>query len=133
MFRVPNKYRERESVYVGSDDSDGNNGFFVIPHFRIKGYVIYIQASDGEGWEHVSVSIAEKGKKQKRCPTWEEMSWIKNLFWTDDDCVIQFHPSKGEYVNMHEFVLHLWRPTNQQIPIPDKFMVGINLTNNLRQ
>lgn len=31
--------------------------------------------------------------------------------------------SKSEYVNCHPFVLHLWRPIKEVIPIPNKLMV----------
>lgn len=127
MFKVPNKYRDRRTPMLKSDDGYGNNGFFIIPHYRINNYEFRIQASDGMGWEHVSVSIGEVGKLQKRCPTWEEMCWIKNMFWSEDDCVIQYHPAKSEYVNMHPYVLHLWRPTEAQLPTPIKEMVGVNL------
>ena len=102
----------------------GNNGFFVIPHHRINNYEYRVMASDGMGWEHCSISIGELGKSQKRCPTWEEMCHIKNLFWDEDDCCIQIHPKKSEYVNLHPFVLHIWKPTNQEIPQPIKEMVG---------
>ena len=124
MFNVPNKYRERNNPLLKSDDSFGNNGFFLIPHHRINNYQYRVQASDGMGWEHVSVSVGENRKAQRRCPTWEEMCYIKSLFWDEDDCVIQYHPAKSEYVNMHQFVLHLWRPINEDIPIPLKIMVG---------
>jgi hypothetical protein len=126
MFHVPEKYRmTNRHSRLFSDASWGNNGFFVIPHNRIHGYVIYAQVSDGMGWEHVSVSVAHADKKQSRCPTWEEMCHVKSLFWDEEDCIIEYHPAKSEYVNMHPFVLHLWRPTDQVIPIPDKIMVGI--------
>lgn len=121
MFAVPNKYRDPNFL----NNEFGNNGLFIIPHYRINNYQFRIQASDGCGWEHVSVSVGELKKVQHRCPTWEEMCWIKNQFWSEDDCVIQYHPAKSEYVNMHPFVLHLWRPTDQNLPIPIKEMVGI--------
>lgn len=128
MFHVPEKYRMRDRRNrLYSDESWGNNGFFVIPHNRYRDWVFYAQVSDGFGWEHVSVSVAPVGKVQTRCPLWVEMCYIKSLFWDEEDCVIQYHPSKSEYVNMHPYVLHLWRPTGQEIPIPDKIMVGINL------
>lgn len=124
MFKVPNKYRERKTPYLKSDDSYGNNGCFFIPHYRISNYQFMILASDGKGWEHVSVSVGEVGVSQRRCPTWEEMCWVKNLFWDEEDCVIQYHPAKSEYVNRHPYCLHLWRPTEVEIPIPLKEMVG---------
>lgn len=126
MFHVPEKNRLKNHPLLGSDSSYGNNGFFVIPHHRITDYSYNVQASDGEGWEHVSITIDSKKKKVERCPTWEEMCYIKDLFWDEDDCVIQYHPPKSHYVSMHHFCLHLWRPTNQIIPVPDSILVGIN-------
>ena len=125
MFHVPNKYRNHDHPVFGSDDSIGNSGLFILP-FPVKNSLeIRALASDGEGWEHVSVSIAFPGKAAGlRCPTWDEMCYVKSLFWDEEDCVIQYHPSKDQYVNRHPYVLHLWRPIGQKIPIPDKNMVG---------
>ena len=80
MFHVPNKYRDRITPGLASDDSFGNAGFFIIPHYKITGYEFKTIAADGMDWEHVSVSIAEPRKHAKRCPTWDEMCYIKNLF-----------------------------------------------------
>lgn len=65
-------------------------------------------------WEHVSVSA--KG----RCPTWEEMQAVKELFWRDDETVVQFHPCKAEYVNNHEYCLHLWKRAGERIELPPR-------------
>lgn len=78
-----------------------------------------IIASDGRGWEHVSASISN------RCPTWDEMTKIKQLFWDDEDCVIQYHPPKSDYVNNHPYCLHLWRPIDKEIIRPPKSLVGV--------
>lgn len=63
-----------------------------------------VMASDGGGWDHVSVSLAT------RTPTWEEMCFIKDLFFEPHEVAMQLHPAKHEYVNNHQFCLHLWRP-----------------------
>lgn len=119
-MKVPEKYRIRTGQ-LGSDPSYGNNGAFQIPFSnRSKALVI---ASDGEGWEHVSVHIESHG--ESRTPTWREMCKIKDMFWDENETVIQYHPSKKEYVNMHPHVLHLWRPTEQEIPLPASIMVGL--------
>ena len=55
---------------------------------------------------------------------WEEMCFIKSLFWSEDDCVIQYHPPKSDYVNNHQYCLHMWRPIEQSLPTPPSFMVG---------
>ena len=125
MFRVPDKYRDRTHPQLKSTAADGCNGVFVIPHHRIAGYFYTVIASDGMGWDHVSVSVTKGRKQPHRCPTWEEMCYIKSLFWTEDETVVQYHPAKQDYINNHEFVLHLWKPNQRILPIPEKFMVGV--------
>lgn len=102
-------------------------GAYAIRHYKIKDYYFQIIASDGLGWEHVSVTLREvgKGKFVQRCPTWGEMCYIKSLFWNDDETAMQLHPPKSEHVNNHAFCLHLWRPLEAEIPMPDKLMVGV--------
>ena len=113
-FQVPEKYRITKGP-MGSNESFGNNGAFWV---KTKKCVFTVIASDQMGWEHVSVSLP------LRCPTWEEMCFIKSLFWGRDDCVTQYHPSEKDYVNNHPHCLHLWRPIGQEIPTPPSFMVG---------
>jgi len=124
-FHVPAKNRIREGP-LRSDDDYGNNGAFFVP-FVLKGTRrkhpnkagLWIVASDGRGWEHVSVSAPG------RCPSWAEMSRIKGIFWDPEDVVIQFHPAASEYVNTHPHTLHLWRPIGVDLPTPDPILVGI--------
>lgn len=108
-FKVPEIYRFTGPI-------GANNG-----QFRIYGpckKMLNVQASDGGGWDHVSVSLPS------RCPTWEEMQYIKTLFWDDEDCVVQFHPPKSEYVNNHPYCLHLWKKQGCQYTTPPSIMVG---------
>lgn len=116
-FKVPEKYRLLSGP-MGSNSSFGNNGVFLIPYKKKLRF--NVQASDGEGWEHVSVTIQGAG----RAPTWNEMCLIKSLFWGDDDCVVQYHPAKADYVNCHPHCLHLWRPIDLPLPTPNPLMVG---------
>lgn len=107
-----------------TDETFGANGFFMLPRsHNPRGLYYLCIVSDGEltGWEHVSVTIPS----ENRCCTWEEMCYLKEMFWSDDAYVIQFHPAKKDYVNNHFYCLHLWRPVNEKLPIPDKSMVGI--------
>lgn len=112
-MKVPEQFRINHPVLgIG----EGNNGAFV---FKKNGVGFYCIASDGGGWDHVSVSL-----DKKRCPDWEEMCMIKEMFWDSQDCVIQFHPPESEYVNNHEYCLHLWKPQDFGIPIPPSYFVG---------
>ncbi len=74
---------------------------------------------DGDGWDHVSVS-----KVEGRTPLWREMCQIKNLFWSEDECVVQYHPAKKDYVNFAKNCLHLWKPTKEKLPTPPVGFVG---------
>lgn len=62
-----------------------------------------IASNDENGMEHASVAFKD------RCPTWEEMCIVKDIFWREDEACIQLHPMKSEYVNFHETCLHIWR------------------------
>jgi hypothetical protein len=82
---------------------------------------IISSGTDAEtGWEHVSVST------NRRIPNWTEMCFVKDLFWDEEEAVMQLHPPKSSYVNVHPYCLHLWRPTGDAgcIPLPDPVLVG---------
>lgn len=115
-MRFPEKHR-----FGGVRGDSGVFGFR-----RPDGAFFRVIASAGLGWDHVSVSVldTESQMHPDRCPTWEEMVFVKNVFWDKEEEVIQFHPRQSEYVNNHEFVLHLWRPNDgREIPRPDPLMV----------
>lgn len=112
-----NEGRVREGMFA-SEDGDGFNGMFL---FRINSLFVVCVASDGRGWQHVSVTLGES----TFTPSWSIMCVIKELFWGDDEWVIQFHPPAGMNVNNHPGCLHLWRPTQEKLPLPDPLMVGI--------
>lgn len=100
-------------------------GWFEMPSIskmKAMGPKLRMQVSPGFDqyeFEHVSVSLAH------RCPTWDEMCMVKDLFWDEEDQVIQYHPPKSEYVNNMQFCLHLWRYTKGRIPFPARTEVGI--------
>lgn len=59
-----------------------------------------------DGWEHVSIELYAR-----RLPTWDEMCYVKDIFWDEEEEVVQIHPKKSQYVDVVE-ALHLWRPVN---------------------
>lgn len=114
-FRVPEKFRVTSGHQLATSAADGNNGLFRV---RLRhAQTVRVIASDGEGWEHVSVS------RDDRPPTWDEMCQVKALFWGEEDCVVQYHPPRSEYVNVHPNCLHLWRPADRELPLPPRIMV----------
>lgn len=119
MFKVPEKMIVTQGR-MKSTERDGNNGVFHV-HFAPMAFA-YCIASDGLDWEHVSVTVHDRGKV--RIASWDEMCKIKDLFWDEEDTVIQYHPAKSEYVNSHPNCLHLWRPIDIDFPKPLKELVG---------
>ena len=113
-FHVPERWRMNfpKGHPLYSDLTYGNNGAFQLPGG------IAVIASDGEGWEHASASFSN------RCPSWDDMCRVKAEFWDDEDCVVQYHPPKSQYVNCHPYTLHLWREIGVEIPLPPSIMVG---------
>lgn len=69
------------------------------------------------GWEHVSISRLD------RRPTWNEMCFVKDLFWRDDETVIQFHPKRSKYKNVMPYCLHLWRKIGGEHELPPDICV----------
>lgn len=102
--------------YYGTWGND-HEGMFDVPcktHFT--GFLKVIVSAD-EDWDHVSASLPD------RCPTWDEMSMLKDLFFLPHELVVQFHPPKAMYVNRHPTTLHLWRPRKAEIQLPPQWMV----------
>lgn len=75
-------------------------------------------ASDGGGWNHVSVS------RRNRCPNWSEMEHVKRTFFRPDETVMQLHVPESGHINVHPNCLHMWRPHGVKIPRPPASMVG---------
>jgi hypothetical protein len=123
-FHVPEPCRITKGP-MGSTADAGCNGAFQV---RLpSGVWVNVIASDGGGWEHVSVSIdypKAYSAFSRHCPRWEDMCAVKVMFWGPEDVVLQYHPRESEYVNCHPFTLHLWRPVGIDIPTPPSIMVG---------
>ena len=77
--------------------------------------------SSGAGWEHVSIAPYDK----RTVPSWDDMCRLKDMFFEDDEVVVQYHPAKSQYVNNLPNCLHLWRPIDEALPTPPSIMVGI--------
>jgi len=128
-MKFPEQFRVTKSAHLlpGMLTQPGTPfGVFIIPAQKIpngKSRVLNVIATDGSDgdpgtpeadWEHVSVSIC----KSTSTPNWAEMTFIKDLFWPPDQCVVQFHPPHSNYVNNHPGCLHLWRHKSSPFPQP---------------
>lgn len=125
MRKSPTKKIEQYRVTEGqlaSHRTDGANGAFIVPYKGVTLRVICSDAKDwdlpGKPWEHVSVSV------HSRCPTWEEMDYVKRIFWRDDETVIQLHVPRDQHISYHDTCLHLWKPIGVDIPLPPSITVA---------
>ena len=101
---------------------EGMNGFYKELEYTNRGNIKFGKEFTfvftwNNGWEHLSVST------QSRCPTWEEMCKFKDMFFNEEEACVEYHPKKSDYVNLHPHCLHIWRPLNEELPIPDKKLV----------
>ena len=110
------EHLDKKRVTLFGMSGDEYNGAFEMIINKSKAFIV---ASNQGGWEHVSVSF------KNRIPTWEEMCYVKDLFFKEDEVVVQYHPRKEDYINNHKYCLHLWRPTSEVMPSPPSWMVGI--------
>jgi hypothetical protein len=83
----------------------------------ISEVLMCVIVSTGHGWDHVSVSHRD------RIPSWTEMDYIKRIFFKDDEVAMQLHVTSKDHINIHNYVLHLWRPQHTEIPLPPKELV----------
>lgn len=88
-------------------------------HVRLDHRLYDVIASNGGGWDHVSINPY----RHSRMPNWNVMCELKDLCFYDDETVIEYHPKKSDYVNVADKCLHLWRPQKQEIPVPPKAFV----------
>lgn len=103
-------------LLIGQVAPDGFNGEIHLPMW--KGTII---CSWGGGWEHVSVAPY----KRRITPSLDDMCLIKDIFFKEEEAVIQIHPPKADYVNNVPNCLHLWRPIDQKLILPPSILVGL--------
>jgi hypothetical protein len=110
-----NRWRVRTGKWA-STEIDGFNGHFIVP---LEGEMWMVRISDQLGWKHLSISNAQK----KILPNWTVMRRVKEAFFADEEWAVQFFPAKQDYVNDHDWVLHIWVPLNEPLPVPHACLV----------
>jgi len=101
-----NQHRIRTGL-VATDDSNGKTGGFRFGALQVLAFF-----PDPNGWEHVIVTRLDQ------TPTWDEMCFIKDVFWEPEDLVWQYHPPKSQNSNVHPYALHLWKKLGFEFPMP---------------
>lgn len=130
-MRAPERFRIQVSGYP-SRPGDLFGHFLIPAQYAPRKRPLVCQAVDAyppSDWEHVSVSIVRPRDKAPLYPQWDEMEFVKQLFWHPDDTVLQFHPPRDKYANEPKapHVLHLWRDPRNPIEAPDPILVARTL------
>lgn len=119
-----NEYRaiDWEMRAVGAV-GDARGGCFIIkyskPHQPFETpSTLRVMAASGGGWDHISVSLAD------RCPTWEEMEYVRKLFAKPNEVWLQFGVPSKDHINVHPHCLHWWRPLHREVRLPPTAMVA---------
>lgn len=108
--------KQSKRMIIAQESEDGFSALIQMPMW--KGTLV---CSIGAGWEHVSV----RPEKSRIMPSWDDMCMVKDMFWNDNEAVIQIHPPKDQYVNNMGNCLHLWRCTYKDMVLPPSCLVGI--------
>ena len=116
--------KSHQRINIDREDPEGIGGMITMP-----GWSGSIIATTGAGWEHVSVAPFQR----RIVPTWNDMCLVKDIFFKDDEAVIQIHPPKADYVNNVPNCLHLWRCTFKEMVLPPSILVGIRKGMTSRQ
>jgi hypothetical protein len=106
------------TIAVYGDAGDRFNGRFRL-FSPIDGAPMVAIASNGGGWDHVSIS------RQNRCPNWIELEFARRTFFRPEITVMQLHVPALDHINRHPYCLHLWHPHPRvaTIPRPPQWMV----------
>lgn len=104
-----------DRLLVERKGADGGCGRIFLNGLRSE--PVTVVWSFGMGWEHVSCSYF------RRCPTWEEMCKIKDLFFYPEEVAVQYHPRHSEYKNLHPYCLHIWRKCGEDFETPPVSLV----------
>lgn len=103
-------WREVASTVVGAKTFLG-----CAPRTNGLAAIIDTLTIDGREWRHLSVS------RRSRTPSHEDMMAAAEAFLDRDHVALSIYPRRSEWVNVHEFCLHLWQPIGFD-PVPDPQM-----------
>lgn len=133
-----NEWRLTEGP-LATDDSSLFEGCFIIPSPFAKNNVIQVRSSelancsgDGCQWEHVSAVVKKIRQRRhssgkdagvelvgQRRPNDQEITWLRDLFWSASETVAVFLPRADAGTN--QLIANMWRPSNGWHQCPERF------------
>ena len=129
-------FRVKDGPLATSKEDSAEHGMFVLPLKKdTLAICVVTSGRHGEidtGWEHVSFHVRYKSRTRKkvkeksRLPKHEEMLCIRNVFWDQDEPVVQVLGNDGDGF---PYNVHLWSASKKLISIPssETYNAGLNL------
>ena len=115
VFYVPESIRSRWLADARKRNIPERTVPTEIVFYLVEGLKIMPTNNPAVGWDHISISPQ---RAESLTPTWEQMCRMRDLFFNDDEVVLQYHPPLQNHVNCATNTLHLWRCQNAEIPLP---------------
>lgn len=125
------------------DESNGPPAGYFVPISSAAAWTLLRMNSRRSGLRVMGDSSADSGTRRNRSGfpiwtppgelivhrnrsqcNWQEMCFVNDLFRTEDETVIQFHPPGAASVNFHPHLLHLWKRVGVEIETPPVELVG---------
>ncbi len=112
------RYDKKQPEFIKDNSRRSLIGIFEIP--LNKKETVSVIADNGISfpeWEHLSVSTS------KRFLTNEEIHFIKDIFFNDDEIVIQIYSKNNIVKSKKNYCIHLWKLKTEDIPLPPMYML----------
>lgn len=109
---LPYEWRRIEGGTVNAETGRHNGNMYVNERRGLRVILSAAVEDDGKRWLHLSMSLAT------RLPTWSELVQAKEAFMGKESRAVQVLPPRSEWVNIHEYTLHLFVCLDGD-PLPD--------------
>ena len=73
---------------------------------------------DGREWYHVSCA-RRLSQTTFELPSWDDLKFVWATFIGEDHVAYQVFPRKRDWINIHEYVLHLWHCPEDEDVLPN--------------
>jgi len=79
-------------------------GIAAIRIFKGGGFRMIVSVDNTKHGPLIHASLSHRA----RIPTWPEITDMKRSIWEPEEDVMMLLPRESDYVNIHEFAMHLW-------------------------
>ena len=113
FMRCPKGWRREDATHMPSYPGSISVFWFRTPCDLLVCAALEEEASSRQ-WLHLSFSRAD------RMPDYADLQLVRRELIGTDRLSVQFFPAAEEYVNLHNFCLHLWAPWNFEVIVPEQ-------------